>query len=196
VGVLTRTVYPRVVAALLTGLLAAGLSVLLAVPDARGLECAPSWQTVPSAQELISPRAIAAIGENDIWVVGSKNTAAGPNPKTGAEHWDGSSWSLYPTPNVGVEDNVLNGADAEANNDVWAVGYSLHNNGGVYKTLVVHWDGTQWNLVSSPNVATVPFNTLTGVDALSSTSAWESVPPGRLLPARPSYSGGTVALGG
>ena len=167
---LTRTGYSRVLAAVLTGLLAAGLSVLLAVPDARGLDCGPSWQTVPSAQELINPRAIAAIGENDIWVVGSKSTAAGPHPKTGAEHWDGSSWSLFPTPNVGVEDNVLNGVDAEANNDVWAVGYSLHN--GLYKTVVVHWDGTQWNLVSSPNVATDPYNTLTDVDALSSTSAW------------------------
>jgi hypothetical protein len=160
-----RTVYYRVLAPL-AGLLAASLSLLVVGLGANGLVCGPSWSTVASGEHLYKPRAIAAIASNDIWIVGSTKKNAAPI-RTGAEHWDGSSWSRFPTPDVGTGGNALNGVDALASNNVWAVGYSAH------KTLIERWDGTQWRVVTSPNAGTTEDeNTLTSVDALSSTNAW------------------------
>jgi len=65
---------------------------------------------------------------------------------------------------------MLNGVDAASSKDVWAVGYSGVS--GSYKTLIEHWDGTQWRVVASPNAVTIGENTLTSVDTLSSTNAW------------------------
>ena len=156
---------------MLGAILAAVLSLLLTAPDARGLLCGPSWSTVPSAQQLTNPQAITAISENDIWVVGAKVTdPAAARTATGAEHWDGNSWSLFPTPSVGADGNMLNGTDGVASRDVWAVGYSA--TGERYKTLVEHWNGTQWSIVPSPNVSAAEYNVLTSVDALGQNNAW------------------------
>jgi hypothetical protein len=165
---MTRTGYLRVLAPL-AGLLAATLSLLVMGPGANGLVCGPSWSTVGSSEHLRRPSAIATIASNDVWVVGStKDTVY--NVRTGAEHWDGSSWSQFPAPDVGTEANMLNGADALASNDVWAVGYSTGS--GRQNTLIERWNGTQWRVVVSPNAGTGGDNTLTGVDALSTTNAW------------------------
>jgi hypothetical protein len=162
---MTRTGYLRVLAPL-AGLLVASLSLLAIGPGANGLVCGPSWSTAASSEHLNKPRAIAAIASDDIWIVGSTKKNAAPI-RTGAEHWDGSSWSRFPTPDVGTGENQLNGVDALASNNVWAVGYSAKN------TLIEHWDGTQWRVVMSPNAGTTEdHNTLTSVDALSTTNAW------------------------
>ena len=65
---------------------------------------------------------------------------------------------------------MLNGVDALASNNVWAVGYSAVS--GRQNTLIERWDGTQWRVVTSPNAGTTGDNVLTSVDALSSTNAW------------------------
>jgi hypothetical protein len=149
-------------------LLAAGLSLLLAGLGARGLVCGPSWSKVPSAQQLGNPQAIAAISNDDIWVVGGRWVNG--RIASGAQHWDGSEWSLFPTPNVEAEDNMLNGVDALTSKDVWAVGYSMVDER--YKTLVEHWNGARWRVVPSPNVSTAQYNVLTSVDALDRNSVW------------------------
>jgi hypothetical protein len=150
-------------------LLAAGLSLLLAGSCSHDRVCGSSWSTVPSVNKVKKPLAITAIASNDIWVVGS--TAGGGPLRTAAEHWDGSSWSLFPTPNVGGGDNALHGVDGSKSEDVWAVGYSRHA-GDRYTTLVEHWNGTRWQVVESPNAGTNQYNTLTSVDALSGNNAW------------------------
>ena len=153
----------------LAGLLAASLALLVVGADANGLVCGPSWSTVASAEHLRKPSAIATIASNDIWVVGStKDTVHAI--RTGAEHWDGSSWSQVPVPDVGTGENMLNGVDALASNNVWAVGYS--GSSGRYSTLIERWNGTQWRVVTSPNADTNGDNVLTSVDALSGTNAW------------------------
>jgi FG-GAP-like repeat len=165
---MTRTGYLRVLAPL-AGLLAASLSLLVVVVGAKGLVCGPSWSTVASAEHIRKPSAIATISSNDIWVVGStKDTAHAI--RTGAEHWNGSSWSQNPAPDVGTGANQLNGVDALASNNVWAVGYSTSS--GRQKTLIERWNGAQWRVVTSPNAGTTGDNLLTGVDASSSTNAW------------------------
>src|SRR5215216_490195 len=163
-----RTGYLRVLVPL-AGFLAASLALLVVGAGANGLVCGPSWSTVASAEHLRKPSAIATIASNDIWVVGStKDTAHAI--RTGAEHWDGSSWSQVPVPDVGTGENMLNGVDASTSNNVWAVGYSGLS--GRYSTLIERWNGTQWRVVTSPNADTNGDNVLTSVDALSGTNAW------------------------
>jgi FG-GAP-like repeat len=149
--------------------LAVGFLALLDEGRAYGLVCGSSWTTVPLAPGLKLPRALAPIAPNDIWIVGNQGDTQTPLQ---AEHWNGSSWTLVSTPNVGSGDKELNGADAVASNDVWAVGASSGTTANRYKTLVEHWNGSQWQVVASPNVGTNNFNTLTSVDASSRTSAW------------------------
>lgn len=166
-----RRAYLPLAITLVVGLavaLVAGL--LLPKSSANALVCGSSWQSVPLATGLKLPRALAPIAANDIWVVGNQGTDTGTAITT--EHWNGSSWTLFSTPSLGSGDNELNGADGVASNDVWAVGASTGSTANRYKTLVEHWNGSQWQVVSSPNVGTNNFNTLTSVDALSSTDAW------------------------
>ena len=129
---MTRTGYFSVLAPLL-GLLAASLSLLVMGPGANGLVCGPSWSTVASSAHLRKPSAIATIASNNIWVVGSTKDAVHAI-RTGAEHWNGSSWSQIPAPDVGTGANQLNGVDALASNNVWAVGYSTSS--GRQRTLI------------------------------------------------------------
>ena len=155
-----------------TALAAAIAACSVVLGSAAAVVCGPSWSTVPSAAELRDPRAIAANAPDDIWAVGSKGLDAQDSaPKAGVEYWDGTSWSMVPTPNAGDRENAFNGADALSTNEVWAVGYSMYPTGSAYKTLVERWSGSQWSIVPSPNVGSSS-NTLVGVDALRSDLAW------------------------
>ena len=139
--------------------------------------CGPSWSTVPSPSQVKSPHAIAAIAPDDIWAVGLKFNQAAERPPhvaTVSEHWNGNSWTEFPTPSPSANSNALLGVDALSRTDVWAVGYT--GQGGTegataFKTLAERWNGTRWNLVQSPNVGTGS-NTLTDVDATASNRAW------------------------
>ena len=55
-------------------------------------------------------------------------------------------------------------------NDVWAVGDATVNF-STSQTLIEHWDGTQWSVVTSPSVPSLE-NQLAGVSALSAQDIW------------------------
>ena len=121
-------------------------------------------------------RAVSADAANDIWAVGYSNDV------TFAEHYDGTKWSMVPTPNVGTGANSLGGVVALAPNNVWAVGFSTatlkpppHKYDVPTETLVEHFDGTTWSVVASPNVgpnSQYESNRLLGVTAVSSSDIW------------------------
>jgi hypothetical protein len=146
-------------------LVAATLLVCGAVlGSAAAAPCGTSWTTVPSAPELRAPRAIVPVAPDDIWIVGHRSLGRA----TGAEHWDGNTWTVFPTPNAQGTQNALLGADAPSSDDVWAVGYSKPRG---YRTLVERWNGTSWKVVQSPNVGTES-NALVGVDVVGPDLAW------------------------
>src|SRR5205823_13524350 len=64
-------------------------------------------------------------------------------------HWNGSAWSVVPSPNPDTNDNALF-AVGGSGNDVWAVG--LHSgNDDIDHTLTLHWNGSIWSQVASPD---------------------------------------------
>ena len=57
---------------------------------------------------------------DDVWAVGSYGDAGHSQSWTLTEHWDGTQWSIVPSPSVAA--GSLNAVTATAANDVWAVG--------------------------------------------------------------------------
>jgi hypothetical protein len=108
--------------------------------------------------------AVAALSADNVWAVGATRTA------TQVEHWNGSSWSVVPSPSPGFT-AALNGIAAVAPNAIWAVGQFVADPyNPVAQTLVEHWDGTSWQIVASPN-ADGP-NHLLGATAVSASDVW------------------------
>jgi hypothetical protein len=91
--------------------------------------------------------------------------------RTLVERWDGSQWTIVPSPNVGLDDNHLLSVDVVSENDVWAVGYYL-NEFGVAQTLAEHWNGTEWEIVPSPNTTPLRDNELLSVQAVAADDVW------------------------
>jgi hypothetical protein len=64
---------------------------------------------------------------------------------------------------------ILNGVSADSATDAWAVGSYINPTTGATETLALHWNGTKWSKVASPN----PDNaSLSSVSADSATDAW------------------------
>ena len=72
-------------------------------------------------------------------------------------------------PKIGTGDNVLIDISAVGNDDVWATGYYVE--GTQYKTLTLHYNGTTWTHVPSPNGAGRT-SILMRIGASSPTNAW------------------------
>src|SRR2546423_7957784 len=94
-------------------------------------------------------RAVAAVATTDAWAVGSFIAASGSGQAL-IEHWNGKKWSVVASPAAGMG-NVLLGVTAVSANDVWAVGIFALTGSGIVQTLIEHWDGTSWSVVSSPS---------------------------------------------
>ena len=147
-----------------------GLAVLLAgavaaAPAAASGKHATGLHVVPSpfiANSSLSGAAVIAPG--DLWAVGDIGTGSGPF-RTLAEHFNGTSWSVVPTPSLNAS---LAGVAGAASNDVWAVGNQA--DGNTVNTLIEHWDGTSWNVTPSPNLP--KGSQLTGVTAPATNNAW------------------------
>jgi len=118
---------------------------------------------------------VSADATNDAWAVG---WVANSTTKTLAIHWDGTNWTHVATPaNVGHGPNQLNAVLTVAPNEAWAVGYSTPGKAeeSATLTLILHWDGTSWKVVPSPNVgpkSRSQSNRLLGLTANSANDIW------------------------
>jgi hypothetical protein len=103
----------------------------------------PSPQPRPAFQETAYVLTdVSALAANDVWASGYRVIDQGEylQDQSIVEHWDGTTWTLT----TDVDGQALNGIEALGSNDVWAVGTD-----GT-RGLVVHFDGTGWNVVPSP----------------------------------------------
>jgi hypothetical protein len=119
-----------------------------------------------SARDLLF--GASALSPSDVWVVGDREGGNGLF-ETLAEHWNGRTWSVVPTPDPGSSGNHLYAVDAVARDDVWAVGQRLGSQ-DPDQALVEHWNGRRWSVVSTP-VSTSASVLLDGV-AVSGGQVW------------------------
>lgn len=136
-----------------------------------------SWRIVPSPNSpstysQVELDSVFALAANDVWAVGygeNPSGAVSPADITLVEHWDGASWSIVPSPDPDQAVNQLHSIAGVASNDLWAVG--LRGEGGAaccpYESLIEHWNGTSWSVVSNPGQTA-----LQGVTAVAANDVW------------------------
>jgi hypothetical protein len=130
-----------------------------------------TWKRVssPNAGTADQLYSIAATSAKDAWAVGYYET--GTSVKTLILHWNGSTWKHVSSPNPGgsASINLLLGVAATSTKDAWAVGFNL--NSVNYQTEILHWNGSTWKHVTSPDPSTTE-NILYAVKATSSSNVW------------------------
>jgi hypothetical protein len=164
--------------------------------------CMPSWVVVdsPNANQIENELAAVTGSGNDLWAVGEYDLFGLGDYRTLTIRWDESAWSLIPSPNPGDFRDFLFGATGSGN-DVWAVGmYNNHGSqpgrkwwramqpdgvppGGPGMTLTLHWNGSVWSRVTSPNAGT------------SSNLLWGATGSGNDVWAAGEYSNGQFTPG-
>jgi hypothetical protein len=102
----------------------------------------------------VSPASCVAVGDSSSGVSGYQ---------TLIESWDGTEWSIVPSPGTSDLVSVLRGVSCTSPSSCVAVGRT----GG--KTLVESWDGTVWSIVPSPSPSMYS-DTLESVSCSNSTS--------------------------
>ena len=116
---------------------------------------------------------VTAVSASDVWAVGWAQDPNGPQfvKRTLIQHFNGSTWDIVSSPNrTGDTVSELFSASAVSANDAWAVGSS--NNGSLpSRTLIEHWNGSQWDIIPSPS-PDQQFNELRGIAALSANDVW------------------------
>jgi hypothetical protein len=131
-----------------------------------------AWTTVPSpspGNAFNELNGVQVVSASDAWAVGAY-ADGGLHRKTLILHWDGATWQQVASPSPGGSgnDNYLFAVAATAHSDAWAVGEIVTSTG--IQTLALHWNGTRWAQVASPNPGTA--SELFGVGATSASNAW------------------------
>ena len=104
--------------------------------------------------------------------------------RTLVEQWTGKGWLILKSPNrTSLGTNTLEGVSCTSAADCWAVGQSSTDSGA--RPMTQHWNGTEWTLVSSPDVPGEVFDDL---HAVSCSTPSMCVAVGA-LPTRSSTSG-------
>ncbi len=160
-------------------------------PSAATQQPCGGWSIVDSPNVDVGNelQAVAAVSNDDVWAVGThytgttkfSDTRGVPGVRqTLIEHWDGKSWKVIPSPNVGTHNNRLLGVAAVSRDDVWAVGYYGDDSAQIdsdfsstlpAQTLVLHWDGKSWKIVTSPDIGQES-NRLREVAVVSANDTW------------------------
>jgi subtilisin-like proprotein convertase family protein len=129
-------------------------------PETRAQGVCGEWEVVPTPVPVTGPygssqfRDIASIAPDDAWAVGYI-TMGSPTWETHtlAMHWNGTEWSVVPTPNPSTSINSLDAVEVVSSDDVWAAGVKeVFTPFRTLYPLILHWDGTSWEEVIDSNL--------------------------------------------
>ncbi len=115
-----------------------------------------SWRRVSSPNPS-NPRApnwltgVTAVSSTDVWAVGWDIGGPTGGYRALAEHWDGTSWKVVRTPDLGVHGGEFTSVSAQSPTNVWAVGTAYTHSG--IDVLVERWDGRTWTRWQAPSGA-------------------------------------------
>jgi hypothetical protein len=133
------------------------------------------WRVVPSPSIGTFDNVLASVSAaaaDDVWAVGTYYPIASGGNVLAAmgEHFDGTRWTEYPLPNVGINENALFSVSMVPSGAAWAVGYYIDAD-YQQRTLTEHYDGTKWSVVPSADPGAKQ-NILYGVVALADDNVW------------------------
>jgi hypothetical protein len=130
-----------------------------------------AWSVVPSpnlARRINDLQGVSAAAPGDALVVGSAQTLDASSVVSLIEHWDGTRWSVVPSPDPG-DYNFLADVAARSPTDAWAVGSTFDATG--WRNLILHWDGASWTRIDAPSPG-LEDNNLEAVVVLGPDDAW------------------------
>lgn len=135
-----------------------------------------SWTSVavpPYGQDNATLEGVAPVSDNDVWATGYTTSFRGwIYDRPLLIHWNGTRWRRFAVPlPPDAHGATLWRSEAVSTDDVWAVGWYHTRRQGHSKTLIIHWDGSSWSLVSSPNVPG-HLNELRAITATGPDEAW------------------------
>jgi hypothetical protein len=136
-----------------------------------------SWSTVSSPNPSGSTGAwlygLTCVTADDCWGVGYWNsTDSESHNQPLFEHDTGSGWSIVDGPAVpGSTSSQLQAMTCAGAGDCWAVGYYADASGADH-TLIEHYTGGSWTVVSSPTPAGDGDINLDGVTCVSADECW------------------------
>lgn len=111
---------------------------------------------------------VTCASASDCWAIGYYFNFS--TYQTLIERWNGSSWAIVASLNGSTtQDNYLHSVTCTSTSNCWAIGY--YSNGSAFLTLIEHWDGTSWTIVTSPNPSSTS-NALNGVTCASTSQCW------------------------
>ena len=132
-----------------------------------------SWTRVPApvdgdndAFSNVQFTGVTAITPTNAWLVGSHNVDGLIEPLI--KHWNGVSWSAFPSPSFPQGSALLNAVAHTSATDLWAVGWYP---GFFIDPLLEHFDGHTWTQVFVPEFAGDAY-LLQGVSADSPNDVW------------------------
>ena len=128
-----------------------------------------SWSVVPSPNRGSDGDPLSGVSCVSLaacTAVGTKSIGVNFVPRTLIESWNGTSWSVVPSPNPGSGDD-LGGVSCVSAAACTAVGYYFIGDAG-RKTLIESWNGISWSVVPSPNLVLSDY--LDGVSCASAAA--------------------------
>jgi hypothetical protein len=178
-----------------------GASTCVAVGEAAGKPVAEVWNDsgwssspappLPSGAKGATLAGIACGSTKACMAVGDSYEGVGTE-KALAERWNGNQWAIVATPAPAGTKGFVDLTDVSclSPNACFTVGYSApEQSGGLpasLKTVVESWDGIQWTVLTTPNLASKTFNSLAGISCSTSidctavggaTSSYSKRPP-------------------
>jgi hypothetical protein len=103
------------------------------------------WSIVPAhAPARSSLQSVTPVSGKELWAVGSSTTMSGAE-RTLAERWNGSAWSVVPTPNPTANDALRSVIRVPGTATLWAVGSAVNATGSA--GVAMRWNGAAWRSV-------------------------------------------------
>ncbi len=137
-----------------------------------------TWSIMTSPKPTGSPgdanlSGVSCPSTTSCFAVGSTQSGHAPNAfSTLVEHWNGHTWSIMTSPNPrgsGTPNSYLDGVSCRSTTSCFAVGFSIFHG---WTTLVEHWNGHTWSIMTSPNPTGFQYHRLRGVSCPSTTSCY------------------------
>ncbi|MBO0838563.1 MAG: hypothetical protein J2P28_24040, partial [Actinobacteria bacterium] len=126
----------------------------------NGTSWVPQSAPTPAGEDSLSLNSVSCTSRQFCESAGQASSSTGFGSVTAAEVWDGTAWTVQPTPNpASSASSTLNGVSCTSATNCAAVG----NSAFAANTLAMVWDGTAWSLRSTPDVASASSNNFFGV---------------------------------
>ena len=132
---------------------------------------------VPAGQQA-TLSAVDDLSPGNAWAAGtsfSGGIGATPAGTTLIEHWNGTRWSIVPSPNpaagIAGDTDVLTSITGTGPGNLWVAGWDNNEANQTIQLLFEHWNGSTWTAVTSPTpVRSAQFPS--GITAVSPDNVW------------------------